>query len=114
MTIGTIDNNGQRQITTGIAGVNDNDIVIETGDVSAFSRHELKGVTQAVDVDVSVDGVSFALVIAMTDQMSLTPATKVLIAGNTGPFTFEGHYKNIRVRQSGALAATGFVLHSTK
>lgn len=114
MTIGTIDNNGHRQLTTGIAGTGDNEIVIETGDVSAFRRHYLSNVSGLADVDASQDGVNFLAVIALTDLESTAPATRVVFSAGPGVVAFEGSYKNIRVRQMGAPPLTQAFMHSAK
>lgn len=112
MTIGNITNNGRRQLSTGIAGVNDNDVVIETGDVSQFGRHILTNVAGAVDVDVSADGINFSAAVALEDLKSTAPATRVIVTVAAGMYLLLGNFKNIRVIQNGVTAATGAFLLS--
>ena len=112
MTVGTIDNNGRRQLSSGIAGVNIGDVVIETGDVSQFGRHILTNEGGEVNVVVSADGINFAAGIAFEDLRSTTPATRVTATVAAGMYLLLGNFKNIKVAQNGATAATSAFLLS--
>ena len=57
--VGTTNYQGKRQLSTGIAGVSDNDIVLETTDVSHFETFTLMSTAGAMDVFVSLDGTNF-------------------------------------------------------
>lgn len=94
----------------GIAGVNDNDIVIELDDVQRFNSFSFQSAVGAMSVDVSLDGTNFNLNIAFTDLASLTPATKVIATVADLLYRFEADIKAIRIRQEGATAATGSIL----
>lgn len=114
MTIGTFENNGNRQISTGIDGVDDNDIVLETGDVSAFRFHQLRMVAGFIDVDPSLDGINYVATIALQTDNDLDADNRVNGFGSTTEGRFEGNYKSIRVRQFAGGPTTGVVLTSYK
>ena len=56
----------------------------------------------AMDVDVSLDGTNFAVAIAMNDEASLTPATKVIVTAPGLLYSFRGNFAAVRIRQNGA------------
>ena len=101
---------GETQIINGIAGVNDNDIVIELESAERWNEFTLGTLTGVVDVDVSIDGTNFKAAIALTDLQSTTPATRVAVTVATGVYQFNGTYKTVRVRQNGATAAASTTL----
>lgn len=113
MTVGTIDNNGTRQLTTGISGVDDNDTVINTGDVSDFGKHYIIAAAGAVDVFVMI-GNSVGVKVALTDLLSTEPATKVIVTSPSIAYSFKGHFSSIVVQQNGATAATGVFMLSVQ
>ena len=90
-----------------IAGVNDNDIIMELVDAEPYDEFFLSTVAGIVDVDVSLDGTNFIAAIALTDGKSTAPATKVLVTVAAGLYSFKGNFKAVRVRQNTATDATG-------
>lgn len=101
-----------------IAGVNDNDILVQrAGDTNtfdnahSFTNFQIGGSAGAVDVEVSLDGTNFlATVLALQDEQSVAPTTRVVVTAAGRLYTFSGMYRKIRVRQNGAAAAVGYVL----
>jgi len=108
--IGTPNFRGTTMQVVGIAGVNDNDIVIELDDVQRFNSFTFQSDAGAMSLDVSVDGSNFNLDLAFTDLHSLTPATKVIATVADLLYRFEADIKAIRIRQEGATDATGAIL----
>jgi len=90
----------------GIAGVNDNDVVIEVVDAEQYDSFYFSSVTGVMEVDVSVNGTDFSSIIALTDEASVAPATKVIITVATLLYSFRGNFKAVRVRQASATAVT--------
>lgn len=90
----------------GVDGVNDNDIVMEVSDAEPYDEFFLGTLLGIVDVDVSLDGTNFIAAIALNDESSLTPATKVVVTAAAGLYSFRGNFKVVRVRQNTAVDAT--------
>jgi len=88
----------------GIAGVNDNDVVMEFDDAERYDTYYFMSTAGVMEVDVSLDGTNFATLIALTDEESTTPATKVLITVAGILYSFGGNYRAVRVRQASATA----------
>ncbi len=108
--IGTPHHRGTTLQVVGIAGVSDNDIVIELNDVQRFNSFTFQSAAGAMSLDVSIDGSNFNLNLAFTDLHSLAPATRVIATVADLLYQFEGNIKAIRIRQEGATAATGSIL----
>lgn len=108
--VGTPNHRGTTLQVVGIAGTGDNAIVIELDDVQRFNEFALMSSAGAMDVDVSLDGVNFALAIALEDKHSVAPGTRVVVTAADLLYYFEGNYKAIRVRQAGATAVADAIL----
>jgi hypothetical protein len=108
--VGTPNHRGTTLQVVGVAGVNDNDIVIEVDDVSRFNEFALSSSAGAMDVDVSLDGTNFITAIALEDKKSVAPGTRVVVTAAAGLYYFEGNFKAVRVRQNAATAVANAVL----
>ncbi len=97
-------------LIVGVAGVDDNDVVIELEDAARFDTFYFMSVAGLLDVDVSLDGTNFVVAIALTDEQSLAPATKVIITAAGLLYSFRGNFKTVRVRQNTATDAAGSVM----
>jgi hypothetical protein len=88
----------------------DNEIVIETDDVTQYGTCLLQSTAGVMDVVVSVDGVNFATdPYQLSDRGSVDPAPVLeTAAGRT--FGIRGVFKKVRVLQKGAVAVTGAAL----
>lgn len=107
--IGTVESNGDRNVWTGIAGVSDNDIVIETRDVSRLDTYQVSCNSGSFDVFVN-DGNQW-----LTDPLSLADlgavtVDPVIIGTGLRNFGFRGFYSKIRVRQNNVTALLGATL----
>ena len=105
---------GNRVVYDGTDGTNDNDIIIETGDVSKFDTFMLSHALGAADVEV-YDGAQWltAAPLSIEDlgSASVNPVTATVPLRQ---YRFTGNYSKIRVRQDGAVATTGVVLRAAR
>ena len=85
-------------------GANDNDTVIETGDVSRFKGFKLMSTTGAVDVLVSLDGTNYSTSAHSLDDLTDELNTPVLVTVAGKVYEFLGHYRKIKILQNGATA----------
>lgn len=97
---------------SGLTGVNDNDVILTSGDVSDYDQFTLQSTAGAMDVLVSLDGTNFSTVhLALLDQGSTTPTTAVLVTAANRTYSFAGNFALVRILQNGATAvANGCLL----
>jgi len=108
--VGTHVAQSNRLAIIGIAGVSDNDVVVEVDDASRYDEFYFMSTAGVLDVDVSLDGTNFATAIALTDEESVAPATKVLVTAAGILYSFCGHFKVVRVRQASVVAVANAVM----
>lgn len=109
--VGTPNYRGKTLEVLGVPGAGDNSIVIELDSVGKFDQFSLQCSAGAMDVEGSLDGVTFSAPLALEDKHSTTPGTRVVstaVAGNV--YLLEGVFKALRVRQAGATAVADAVL----
>lgn len=91
----------------GAAGVNDNDIVYTSPDVSMYNEHYIESTAGTVDVEICVDGTNFNTatppVMLMTDQTAVGTYAATVAVNKIGILKMKCKY--IRIRQNGASAA---------
>ena len=104
--IGTFTAQSAGLAIVGIAGVDDNDVVMELVDAEQYDSFYFSSTTGVMEVDVSVNGTDFNSIIALTDEASVAPATKVIITVAALLYSFRGNFKAVRVRQASATAVT--------
>ena len=86
-------------------GVNDNDILFETDEVSQFDCFELLGTAGAVDVEVTLsEGGTYSSAPLSLQDLGATSLNPVLLTAANRVYGFVGNFHNIRVRQNGATA----------
>ena len=105
--VGTFSASSNGLAIVAIPGVDDNDVIMELVDAEPYDEFYLMTVAGIVDVDVSLDGTNFAPAIALTDEQSVAPATKVVVTVAGGLYSFRGNFKAVRVLQNTATDATG-------
>lgn len=103
--IGTVTEHGRYREYHGIAGVNDEDIVIETTDVSRFDTFLLSNGAGAVKVLVD-DGKRLLTAPLSLADLGATTNDPVLLTASLRQYGFKGHYNKIQVRQEGAGAVS--------
>lgn len=101
---------GRVVVYDGTDGTNDNDIIIETNDISRFDTFMLSNAAGAVDVEVN-DGSQWltAAPLSMSD-LGATTTSPVLVTSALRQYGWRGSFFKIRVRQNGATPGTGVVL----
>lgn len=108
--IGTAENKSHSTRYTGIAGVNDNDIVIETDVIERHQAFILMTTAGAADVDVTLDGTNWSTAPLSLVDMGGISASPVIVTVANRVYGFRGVFYKIRVRQNGAPAVANAVL----
>lgn len=101
----------------GGTGVSANDVVVQTGDVSAYDSFSLMTTAGAVQVLASLDGTNYATApLAMKDVGATTAAggVEVIVTAALRVYTFRGNFRSLQVTQNGATAATAVTLICSK
>ena len=93
-------------------GTGDNTVLFTSGDLSSYNIHMIQASAGLVDAEVSLDGTTYspAASIALEDMSSIAPTTRVLVTASTNVYMLRGKYKNIRLVQNGATAATAVLV----
>lgn len=87
-------------------GVNDNDLLFTTDEVSNYDTFELLGSAGAVDVEVLLKaGGTWATAPITMQDLGAASLTPVLVTASGRLYGFMGNFHQIRVRQNGASAA---------
>lgn len=87
-------------------GASDNDIVVQTGDVSRYSLFMLSSTAGALDVDVSLNGTDYTTAPVSLTDLGATTSDPVIVTAANRLYGLIGSFAAIRVRQNGATAAT--------
>lgn len=113
--VGTMPNGdgGTRRIYAGIAGTNNDDLCLQTEDVSDLDTFTLHTTGGGFTVDITIDGTNWVQDISMTDLGATTSAPVIAGVANR-LYGFAGPFKAIRVRQNGATAVAGLVMFGKK
>lgn len=109
--VGTPDVRGQGVLYTGVAGVSDNDIVIQTGNINQYDTFMLKTDAGAVDVFVDLGDGTFVGPISLAD-LGATGTAPVIVTAAGRLYGFSGSFDAILVRQNGGTGATGSLLRA--
>jgi hypothetical protein len=84
-------------------GASDNDLIVQTGDVSAYDEFMLMHTTAgALDVFPSLDGTNYATAPLSLIDLGAATSDPVLVTSASRIFAFYGTYAAIRVLQNGA------------
>lgn len=96
------------------SGSADNDIIIQTGDVSRFDTFELMSTAGAVDVFVSLDGTAYSTAALSLQDMGATVTDPVLVTAANRVYGFRGRFRKVRILINGATNPTTATLLATK
>jgi hypothetical protein len=91
-------------------GVNDNDVLWTTGDVSRYDACTIMSTDGAVDVFISLDGTNYATAALSLQDMGATTTDPVLVTSADRVYGFVVKARRIRVLQNGATAASASML----
>lgn len=108
--VGAVEHQGESQRVIGVAGVNDNDIVIEVENIERYEEFSLMSTAGSMDVFVSLDGTNFATApLSLADLGALDTAPVLATAANR-IYRFRGIFKHLRIRQAGATGVANPIL----
>ena len=99
--VGTVEGMGKRVLWKGIATPDDNDICLETTDVSMYDTFTLMSTAGAMDVFVSIDGINFTTAALSLADLGSTTTAPVIVTVANRMYGFRGIYRFIRIRQNG-------------
>lgn len=105
----SVNDQGTYREYVGNNGTGADDILIETTDVSKFKTFQLSHGAGAVYVRVH-DGQRWLTASRSLTDLGAASLTPVLVTVALREYGFRGHYKAIRVQQSGATVVTAPVL----
>lgn len=108
-TLAIVDQYGNVERFSGGVGVNTGDVVVQTGDVTRFDTFMLRSTAGACDVVASLDGTNYDAPLSL-DDLGATTSAPVVVTAAARTYRFKGAFALLRVRQSGAPAATGVCL----
>ncbi len=80
----------------------DDEVVIQTDDISRHDTFMLMSVTGAVDVFPSIDGTNYATAPISLQDMGATTTDPVVVTAAGRIYGFRGKFRKIRVLQNGA------------
>jgi hypothetical protein len=80
----------------------DNEVVIQTDDVSQFDTFMLMSVTGTVDVYPSIDGTNYATAALSLQDMGATTSDPVVVTAAARVYGFRGKFRKLRVLEAGA------------
>jgi len=87
-------------------GVSDNDVIVQTGDVSRYNLFMLSSTAGALDVFVSLNGTDYTTVALSLTDLGATTSDPVAVTAANRMYGFVGSFAKIQVMQNGATAAT--------
>jgi|AGTN01.3.fsa_nt_gi hypothetical protein len=83
-------------------GTNDNDVVIQSEDVSKWDTFQVMSTAGALDVFVSLDGTNYTTAAVSLQDMGATTSDPVVVTAANRLYGFRGTYARVRVLQNGA------------
>lgn len=83
----------------------DDEVSLQTGDVSQYNVFMLMSVTGAVDVLASLDGTNFSTAALSLVDQGATDAAPVLVTAAARVYGFRGKFRKLKVLQNGATDA---------
>jgi hypothetical protein len=84
----------------------DNDVLVQTNDVSRWDTFMLMSTTGTVDVYVSLDGTNYSTAALSLQDFGATVADPVTEAAAGRVYGFRGKFRRVRVLQKGATNPT--------
>ncbi len=109
----SIDDHGSYREYRGVAGVNDEDLLIETTDISKYDTFLLSNGAGACKVLVN-DGLQELTAPLSIGDLGAVDLNPVLLTAALRQFGWRGKYFKIKILQEGATACTGSVLKCFK
>jgi hypothetical protein len=82
----------------------DNDVAIQTGELTKYDAFMVMSVTGAIDVFGSLDGTNYQTAPLSLQDMGATVADPVVVTAAGRMYGFRGKFKKLRVLQNGVTA----------
>ena len=101
-------------IFTAGVGVLDNDVVIQTEDVSGYREFSLQSTAGAMDVMVTLDGTNYTTAPLSLIDRGATTSDPVIVTAANRSYAFYGPFYKARVLQNGATAVANACLLCVK
>lgn len=83
-------------------GTNDNDVVIQTEDVSKWDTFQFMSTAGAMDAFVSLDGTNYTTAAISLQDMGATTSDPVIVSAANRLYGFRGKFAKVRLLQNGA------------
>jgi hypothetical protein len=83
-------------------GTNDNDVVIQSEDVSKWDTFQVMSTAGATDVFVSLDGTNYTTAPISLQDMGATTSDPVVVSAAGRMYGFRGKFAKVKVLQNGA------------
>lgn len=96
------------------SGSADNDVIIQTGDITRFDTFMLMSSAGTVDVYVSLDGTNYATAALSLQDMGATVTDPVVVSAANRVYAFRGKFRKIRVLVAGATNPTTATLMASR
>lgn len=110
LTVATVDIMGNVLRYSAGQGVNANDIVVQTSDVTRFDTFMLFTLTGAAQLLASLDGANYAAAPVSLDDLGAITSAPVIVTAASRIYRVRGSFAKLQVTQNGAAAVTGAVL----
>lgn len=110
LVLATIDIVGNVQRYVGGSGVNANDVVVQTGDISRFDTFLLMTTAGAAQILATLDGVNYAAAPMSLDDLGAVASAPVIVTAASRIYRLRGSFAKLQVTQNGAAAVTGVTL----
>lgn len=110
LTLATVDNMGNALRYKAGTGASDNDVIVQSEDVSAYREFLLMSTAGALDVFVSLDGTNYATAQLSLIDLGANTSDPVLVTAANRVYGFFGTFAKIRVLQNGATAGANVCL----
>lgn len=107
MLIGKPHHRGTTLLVEGVDSVGSGNPTIEVDDIQRFNEFALQCAVGSMDVQASLDGITFTNPLAVEDKNSTNPLIRGTAMAALNIYYFFGNYKALRVRQVGGVAITG-------
>jgi hypothetical protein len=114
LTLATVENSGTVTLYKDGTGANDNDVIVQTNDVTSFNTFHLMSTAGALDVFPSLDGTNYATAALSLTDLGATVSDPVIVTVANRVYRFRGAFRKIQVMQNGATAGQNVVLMCSK
>jgi hypothetical protein len=113
-TLATVESSGNMLRFTGGVGVNANDVVVQTGDISRYDTFMIMTTAGAAQILASLDGTNYGTAPLSLTDMGATTSDPVIVTAANRIYRVRGKFSKLKVTQNGATAVTAATLICSK